>query len=216
MALSFNNVKGEAERSKTPSYKFKEGENRVRFIGDVLARYIYWIPGADGKDKTPVECLSFNRDTEKFDNVEKDWVKEYYPDLKAEWAYASLCYDDKDPTKILIFNHKKKLFSSIVNTVADLGNPADLKQGWTAVFTRKKTGPKVFNVEYTLDGLKSSKTAGPVHKDMLELIEAHPNIDAVLKRAPAEDIKKYLDKLRTGATEDSGETAVDSIPKEFE
>lgn len=215
MALSFNTVKGEAERSKTPSYKMKDGENRIRIVGGVLGRYIYWVP-KDGQ-KSPVECLSFNRETEKFDNVEKDWVKEYFPDLKPEWAYASLCVDVKNPTEVLIFNHKKKLFSAVVGLVEDLGDPGDLETGWDLVFTKKKTGPKVFNVEYTLEQIKCQKSKGPVKDEVKALFANHPNIDEVLKRAPAEDIKKYLDNIlgNAPAGADGKEGVDDDIPDEF-
>jgi hypothetical protein len=215
MALSFNTVKGEAEREKVPSYKMRDGENRIRIVGGVLGRYIYWIPNADGA-KSPVECLAFNRDTEKFDNKEKDHVKEYYPDIKADWAYASLCVDMKDPTKVLIFNHKKKLFNTIVSLVEDLGDPGSIKDGWEIVFTKAKTGPKVFNVEYTLQQMKCSKSKGPLAADVAALFENHPTIDEVLKRAPPEDIKKYLDNLRAGAPAGkAGEAVDDEIPADF-
>lgn len=216
MALSFNSVKGEAERSKTPSYKMKDGENRIRIVGGVLGRYIYWVP-KDGQ-KSPVECLSFNRETEKFDNKEKDWVKEYFPDLKPEWAYASLCYDPKAATpEIMIFNHKKKLFNAIIGLVEDLDNPGDLETGWDIVFTKAKTGPKVFNVEYTLQQMKCSKSKGPVSDEAKALFAAHPSIDDVLKRAPAEDIKKYLDNILGGAPAGKeGEKVDDAIPDDFE
>jgi len=216
MALSFNTVKGEAERTKVPSYKMQNGENRIRIVGGVLARYIYWIPGPSG-DKTPVECLEFDRETEKFDKAEKDWVKEYYPDLKAEWAYASLCYDPKaeDP-KAMIFNHKKKLFGAIIGAVEELGNPGDLEEGWDIVFAKKKTGPKVFNVEYTLEQIKCMKSKKPASEAAKELFAKHPDIDATLRRAGPDDIKKYLDTLRSGVTEDNKETVEDEIPDDFE
>jgi hypothetical protein len=212
MALSFNKVKGEASKEKTPSYKMRDGENKVRLYGGVLARYIYWVPNKDGM-KSPVECLSFNRDTEKFDNVEKDWVKEYYPDLSPEWAYASLCIDLKDPGKVLIFNHKKKLFSTIVNMVEDLGDPSDPKEGWDVVFSRAKNGPKVYNVEYVAMQLKCKNR--PLTADELSILANYPSIDEVLRRAPAEDIKKYLDELRSVGATSKGEGIDDEIPEEF-
>ena len=214
MALSFNKVKGQADRQKVPSYKFREGENRVRLFGGILARYIYWIPGSSGEgNKSPVECLEFNRDTEKFDRAEKDWVKDYYPDLKPEWAYASLCYDAKNPGEIMIFNHKKKLFAQIQSLVEDLGDPTDPETGWDLCFVRKKTGPKTFNVEYVLEQLKCSKSKGEIPDEMQVKIAAHPSIDDVLRRANPEDIKKYLDKLRAGETGNEGMN--DEVPDEL-
>jgi len=212
MALSFNKVKGEASKEKTPSYKMRDGENKIRLYGGVLARYIYWIPNKDGL-KTPVECLSFDREAEKFTNAEKDWVKEYYPDITPEWAYASLCIDLKEPDKVKIFNHKKKLFTTIVNMVEDLGDPTDPDTGWDVVFTKSKTGPKIYNVDYTMMQLKCKKK--PLEPAQRALFEAHPSIDEILRRAPAEDIKKYLDDLRSGATNIKAEGIDDEIPEEF-
>ena len=212
MALSFNQVKGEASKEKVPSYKMRDGENRIRLFGGVLARYIYWVPNKDGL-KTPVECLSFNRDTERFDNAEKDWVKEYYPDLTPEWAYASICIDLKDSDRVKIFNHKKKLFGTIVNMVEDLGDPSDADKGWDIVFTKVKSGPKVYNVDYNMLQLKCKNR--PLTAEEKEMFAKYPSIDEVLRRAPPEDIKKYLDELRSGATNNKAEGIDDEIPEEF-
>lgn len=211
-ALSFNQVKGESSKDKTPSYKMKDGNNKVRIIGGVLARYIYWVPR--GTTNSPVECLAFDRDQEKFTNVEKDWVKEYFPDLKAEWAYASLVMDlDNPDAPVVIFNHKKKLLKSIIDVVEDLGDPSDPVDGWDVAFSRAKTGPKVYNVEYTLQPLKCKKRA--LTAEELEKIEAHPKIDEVLKRPTSEDIKKYLDEIRSGGAGTGGEAVDDEIPDDF-
>lgn len=211
MALSFNQVKGEApKREKTPSYKMTPGENKVRLFGGVLARYIYWVPNNDGV-KSPVECLAFNRELEKFDNKEKDWVSEYYPDLTPQWAYASLCLDPEDNT-VKIFNHKRKLFGTIVDMVEDLGDPSDVEKGWDLVFSRDKTGPKVYNVEYNVKQLRCKNR--PLSEEELEVVNASPSIDEILRRPPAEDIKKYLDELRSGSG--ASEDIDDEIPEDFQ
>lgn len=211
MALSFNQVKGEApKREKTPSYKMTPGENKVRLFGGVLARYIYWVPNSDGV-KSPVECLAFNRELEKFDNKEKDWVSEYYPDLTPQWAYASLCLDPADNT-VKIFNHKRKLFGTVVDMVQDLGDPSDPEKGWDLVFSRDKNGPKVYNVEYNVKQLRCKNR--PLSQEELETVNASPTIDEVLRRPPAEDIKKYLDELRSGSG--ASEDIDDEIPDDFQ
>ena len=79
MALSFNNAAGGAKKSSITSYSYRDGDNEVRLVGDVLARYVYWLEGKNGKN-IPFECLSFDRNEERFNNMEKDWVREYYPD----------------------------------------------------------------------------------------------------------------------------------------
>lgn len=217
-SLSFNTAKTNPGREKVPSYKIRDGENQVRFHGGIVGRYIYWIPGPDG-NKSPVECLAFDRETQTFNNSIEDPVKKFFPDLKPEWAYASLCIDMKESEpKVCIFNHKKKLFGQISNAVSDVGSdPADPIDGWTVIFRKEKTGPKVFNVEYTLNVLKSSKTQGPLTEAQLELFSNHPTIDEVLKRPSAEDITKYITEVLTGeGKKGSGKEAMDEeIPDEI-
>ena len=119
MALTFKQTKGKAVTNKVETYEYKEGENTVRLIGGILPRYIYWIKGTNNKD-IPVECLAFSRDKEKFDNVEKDHVPEYYPDLKCSWSYSINCIDPKDG-RVKALNLKKKLFEQILTAAEDLG-----------------------------------------------------------------------------------------------
>ena len=111
MALSFNKAAGGAKKSSITSYSYRDGDNEVRLVGDVLARYVYWLEGKNGKN-IPFECLSFDRNEERFNNKEKDWVREYYPDLKCGWSYAMQCIDQGE---VKIINLKKKLFEAIAD-----------------------------------------------------------------------------------------------------
>ena len=45
MALSFNKAAGGAKKSSITSYSYRDGDNEVRLVGDVLARYVYWLEG---------------------------------------------------------------------------------------------------------------------------------------------------------------------------
>ena len=67
MALSFNKAAGGAKKSSITSYSYRDGDNEVRLVGDVLARYVYWLEGKNGKN-IPFECLSFDRNEERFNN----------------------------------------------------------------------------------------------------------------------------------------------------
>ena len=96
MALSFNKQTGGAQKSSINTFTYKDGDNKMRIVGDILARYVYWIEGENGKN-IPLECLSFDRNAEKFNNAEKDWVREYFPDLKCGWSYAVQVID---PTEV--------------------------------------------------------------------------------------------------------------------
>ena len=121
MALSFNKQTGGAQKSSISSFQYKDGDNKMRIVGDILARYVYWITGENGKN-IPMECLSFDRNSERFNNVEKDWVREYYPDLKCGWSYATQCIDNGE---IKVVNLKKKLWEQIITAAEDLGDPTD-------------------------------------------------------------------------------------------
>ena len=69
-----------------------------------------------------MECLSFDRNKEAFNNKEKDWVREYYPDLKCGWSYATQCIDNG---QVKVVNLKKKLWEQIITAAEDLGDPTD-------------------------------------------------------------------------------------------
>lgn len=206
MALSFAKTKGKAIKQSYESYEYKDGENVVRLIGGVLPRYVYWLKGTNNKD-IPVECLAFSREKEKFDNVEKDFVPEYFPDKKCSWAYSINCLDPKDG-KVKILNLKKKLFEQILTAAEDLGDPTDLDEGWDVVFKRQKTGPLPFNVEYTLAVLKCKKRS--LTEEERAVVQTAEDIDTKVPRATAEEIRAALEKITSG---DQGEEA-DAVPEE--
>lgn len=198
MALSFKQTKGKAQKSSVEAYEYKDGENTVRLVGGVLPRYVYWVKGTNNKD-IPIECLAFSRDKEKFDNLEKDWVPEYHPDLKCSWSYAVNCIDPKDG-KVKVLNLKKKLFEQILTAAEDLGDPTDYDTGWDVVFKRVKTGPLAFNVEYTLQVLRCKPRA--LSEEERELADKAQNIDEKYPRATPDEQKALLDKLAAGSEED--------------
>ena len=150
MAIKFNQHKGSAQKNSISSFQYRDGDNQFRLVGDILARYVYWIKGENEKD-IPLECLSFDRNLETFNNKEKDWVREYYPDLKCGWSYATQCIDNG---VVKVVNLKKKLWEQIITAAEDLGDPTDPATGWDVKFKRVKTGPLPYNVEYQLQVLK--------------------------------------------------------------
>jgi hypothetical protein len=50
MALNFNDSKGSAQKDRLVSYQFVDGEQNFRLVGDILARYVYWIKGENDKN----------------------------------------------------------------------------------------------------------------------------------------------------------------------
>ena len=195
MAIKFGNIEGKAKKSSVEAYAYKDGDNKIRMVGDVLPRYVYWLTTADGK-RVPMECLGFDRDKEQFTNIEKDWVRHYFPDLKCSWAYAVQCIDSDGKVKIL--NLKKKLFESVMVAAEDLGDPTDVETGWPLCFKKQKTGPLPFNVEYTLQVLKCKPEA--LTAEQKEAIKDLPSIDDVISR-PTTDLQK--DFIETRVLENS-------------
>lgn len=207
MAIKFGEVAGKAKKGAN-QYVFKDGENVIRLFGDVLPRYVYWVKGKNGKD-VPVECLSFDRNKEKFTNMEKDWVREYFPELKCSWAYVVQGYDVSEKKPVVI-NLKKKLFEQIRTAAEDLGDPTDPETGWDVVFKKTKTGALAFNVEYTLSVLRCKKRA--LTDEELEIVNSAPSIDELVPRLTPEEQKKFLDESVMGEESGTGE----DVPSELE
>jgi hypothetical protein len=212
MAISFKNTKGKAISNKVEAFEYKDGENTVRLIGGVLPRYIYWLKGANNKD-IPVECLAFSRDKEKFDNVEKDHVPQFFPDLKCSWSYTVNCIDPKDG-KVKALNLKKKLFEQIVSAAEDLGDPTDPDTGWDVVFKRTKTGPLAFNISYDLSVLRCKPRS--LSDDERAAVAASKSIDEKYPRPTEAEVLALLEKITTNTEDDEGaDSAAQEAVKEL-
>ena len=199
MALSFNKQTGGAQKSSISTFQYKDGDNKMRVVGDILARYVYWINGENGKN-IPMECLSFDRNSERFNNVEKDWVREYYPDLKCGWSYATQCIDNGE---VKVVNLKKKLWEQIITAAEDLGDPTDPETGWDICFKRVKTGPLPYNVEYQLQALKCKPRA--LTEEERAAIADLKSMDDVMTRPTADAQKELLDRVRNHGDETDDE-----------
>ena len=205
MAIQFNQHKGAAQKSNITSYQYVDGDNSFRLVGDILARYVYWLKGENDKN-IPFECLSFDRNKETFNNKDKDWVREYYPDLKCGWSYATQCIDNG---QVKVVNLKKKLWEQIITAAEDLGDPTDPETGWDIKFKRVKTGPLPNNVEYQLQPLKCKPSA--LSEEQLALISDLKSMDEVMTRPTPDAQKELLDRIR----ENTGEEVDESIEEEF-
>lgn len=212
MALSFKQTKGKAQSNKVESYEYKDGENTVRLIGGVLPRYVYWLKGTNNKD-IPVECLAFNREKEKFDNLEMDHVPEFFPDAKCSWSYSVNCIDPKQ-NKVVALNLKKKLFEQILSAAEDLGDPTDYDNGWDVVFKRIKTGPLPFNVEYQLQVLRcKNRKLTPEERAMADSAKS---IDEKFVRATPDEVLATLQKITAGDGEETEDEAAKEAVKDLE
>lgn len=209
MALSFSAAKGKAQSNKVDSFEYnKDGMHSCRLVGGILPRYMYWLKGTNNKD-IPMECLSFDRELEKFTNIERDHVPEFFPDKKCSWAYSINCIDPKDG-KVKVFNLKKKLFAQIQTAAETLGDPTDPDTGWDIVFKRAKTGSNAFDVEYTLDAFKLK--VRPLTEDERAAVAEAKGIEEKIPRpTPAEQLA-LLQKITSGASAD--DEAGDATPEE--
>jgi hypothetical protein len=205
MAIQFNQHKGAAQKSSITSYQYTDGDNSFRLVGDILARYVYWVKGENDKN-IPLECLSFDRNKEAFNNMEKDWVREYYPDLKCGWSYAMQCLDGGE---VKLINLKKKLFEAILTAAEDLGDPTDPENGWDVKFKRVKTGPLPYNVEYQLQVLKCKQR--PLGETEMSAIAELKSMDDVMPRPTPDAQKALLDEIREDAAGDIDETLEDEF-----
>jgi len=206
MAIKFGQLEGKAKKSSINQFTYRDGDNVVRMVGDILPRYVYWIKGENAKN-IPMECLSFNRNTETFDNKEKDWVRTYNPEMKCGWSYAIQCIDP-NYGQVKVLNLKKKLLEQIMIAAEDLGDPTDPDEGWDIYFKRVKTGPMAFNVEYQLQVLKCNKRA--LTDDEKASIAEIKSMDEVLPRPSPEAQKELLDRIRSQGNETPAE-----VSKEF-
>ena len=167
MAIKFNQAQGSAIKNKIDQYVYKNGDNVLRMVGDLLPRYVYWIKGENGKN-IPMECLSFDRATETFNNQDG---------------------------KVKVLNLKKKLMEQIMVAAEDLGDPTDPEAGWDIYFQRVKTGPMAFNVEYRLQALKCKQR--PLNEAEQTATEGIRSMDDVLPRPTADAQLELLQRVTT-------------------
>ena len=205
MAISFNQQKGSAQKTSISTFQYKDGDNSFRLVGDILARYVYWVKGENDKN-IPLECLSFDRNAEAFNNKEKDWVREYYPDLKCGWSYATQCIDNGE---VKVVNLKKKLWEQIITAAEDLGDPTDTETGWEIKFKRVKTGPLPYNVEYQLQPLKCKPSA--LSTSDAALAADVKSMDDVMPRPTPDAQKELLDRIRQETVSEIDETLEDEF-----
>jgi len=166
------------------------GDTKVRFVGEVLPRYVYWVITKEGK-KMPVECLQFNRQTESFDSNARDPMKELPAEVyseKPQFAYVCNVLDRTDG-KIKLFDVKATVYKQIVDYARnpEYGNPADLEKGYDITIKKEKTGPLPQNVKYTCVPARTSKALSAEER-ALELYE----VSKMYKRPTYEEQKKWL------------------------
>jgi|TARA_B110000908_G_scaffold172075_1_gene237452 hypothetical protein len=220
MAISFDKLNGGAVKSEVKYMKLVTGTNTFRILPDsILPAYTYWVKGASGKD-LPFEALQFNRSTEKFDNkipcpVRDKGIKDAKgEDINCQWAYKCQVVN-KATGAIEILQLKKGILNDIISVAKQVGfDPTDLDTGTWVTVTRKSTGPKAFNVEYTLHQLQCK--SAPLEDEFLEKIQGLKSIEELFPKETYESQTERLDKHINGEKKEaevnsSDQEAIDEL-----
>ena len=179
--------------------RIDSAETKIRFVGPVMPRYVYWVVTNEGK-KYPLECLSFDRETEQFTNQRDPFkeISEHVYNEKPQFAYVCNIIDRKDGN-LKLLDLKTTIYKQLVDyaTNIDYGSPADPDNGYDITIKREKTGPQPQNVKYTVMPSRNTVALTDAEKD-LELY----NLDAIFKRQTYEEQKEWLLKNTAYFTEE--------------
>lgn len=164
-------------------------ETRLRFVGPVLPRYVYWVVTNEGK-KVPVDCISFDRESEEFTGA-KDPFKEIPPEIyneKPQFSYVCNVIDRKDK-RLKLLDLKTTIYKQLVDYAQnpEYGPPDHAENGYDVTIKREKTGPQPQNVKYLLYPSRSSIPL-TAEERTLELF----NLDVIFKRPTYEEQKEWL------------------------
>jgi hypothetical protein len=170
--------------------RFESQDTRIRFVGDVLPRYVYWVVTNEGK-RHPLECLSFDRETEQFSSKARDPMQEIpesvYSD-KPQFAYVCNVIDRRDG-RIKLLDIKTSIYKQLVDYSCnpDYGSPADPENGYDIIIKKEKTGPSPQNVKYTAMPSRNTIPLTDTERQ-LELYE----LESIFKRTTYEEQKEWL------------------------
>ena len=183
---------GSNQRQEIKRLKYKDGNIKVRLLGDVLPRYSYWVTTNEGGRRS-IECLSFDRNTETFNDTLPDPMKEIDPDLydeKPSFDYACNLIN-RDAKELNLCGLKATVYKEIVAHAIDpdFGNPADPDNGYDITITREKTGPLPQNVKYSI---RAGRNATPLTTEEKEL-ELY-DLNSLFKRPTYDEQKEWLIK----------------------
>ena len=192
--VSWDKAKGSAgtgtQRREVQRLTLDIGDNKLRLIGDVLPRYVYWTTTNEGK-KMPVECLRFNRQTEQFDDKQPDPFKELDESIwsdKPQFAYVCNAIDRRD-NQVKLFDLKSTIYRQIVDYASnpEYGNPADSKSGYDITVKKEKTGPLPQNVKYTCIPTRASVSLTKEEEELEKY-----DLDRIYKRQTYDEQKQWL------------------------
>ncbi len=203
MAKSFSTTQGKAKSSGN-TYKYTDGEQSLRFVGDILPRYVYWID-----NKVPFDCLRFDREEERWVSGE-DPVQLAWPDAKGSWSYITRAFGSDG--KLYEVNLKKKMFEAMQQLAVDNSSMFDEDEGYPIIFEKKKNGPLAFNVDYSLNIVKILKAGkAPLTAEQKEILA---NAEPLEKLYPMPTLAQQTEAVRK--YKDKSDSVDSSVKKEFD
>jgi hypothetical protein len=110
---------GGGDRQEIVRVKLDKDSTKVRIVGNVLPRYVRWVVTNEGK-KHPLECISFDRDTEEFNNARDPFkeIDEAVFSEKPQFAYVVNVIDRADGRNKLM-DLKTTIFKQIIDYARD-------------------------------------------------------------------------------------------------
>lgn len=193
MAKSWGETDAPQSAERKDIERIKLGDvTTIRLVGNVLARYVYWVTTTEGR-KMPVECLKFNRDTESFDDSLENPMAEVPAALfsdKEQFAYVCNVIDRADG-KVKLFDVKKTVYNQILKFArnADYGNPAEEDKGYDIIINRERTGNQPQNVKYTCMPARNNSPLTDEEKELTLY-----DLDSIIKRPTYQEQKEWLIK----------------------
>jgi hypothetical protein len=137
---------GNGERTEIVRVKLDKDSTKVRILGNVLPRYIRWVVTNEGR-KHPLECISFDRETEEFTNARDPFreIDETLYDEKPQFSYVVNVIDRSD-NRLKLMDLKTTVFKQIIDYARDpdYGSPADPDNGYDITIRKEKTGPLTY------------------------------------------------------------------------
>lgn len=209
-----NTGSGSSSRKEIERINLGVGDTKLRLVGEVLPRYVYWVVTTEGK-KMPVECLRFDRQKETFNDSIKDPMKEIDEEIYAEKPQFSYVCNviDRSDGKVKIFDLRSTIYKQIVDyaTNPDYGNPADDAAGYDITIKKEKTGPLPQNVKYSIIPARNNSSLTEAEKK-LELFE----LDKIYKRQTYEEQKEWLLKNTSYFSGDSSDEFKPEKPEDLD
>lgn len=210
--LGWGEATGGAKSSAVNYMKFKTGDQQVRIVSGVLARYDYWVPNKEGKN-VPFENLSFDRREERFVKGAEDPVAELglqekdtenkgqMRRMRSKRAYKCMVIN-RETGKLEAMDLKKSIFDGILTTMNELG----VKDPTSIDFVIKRTGEQWYEVKYEINQIKTMKLqsqAPELHANDDELIASMKPLDELFPRVSPNEQRKALSAWMNGSTDKS-------------